>query len=101
MRPLLKLSRRQLGARAAMRAGAPADVTACALLAMAALIALWVGGATGCSKYDTTGAGAMSFAQTRPGALAIAPIPFGEMNGREVYNASDIKIGRASCRGRV
>jgi len=73
-----------------MRAGAPADVTACALLAMAALIALWVGGATGCSKYDTTGAGAMSFAQTRPGALAIAPIPFGEMNGREVYNASDI-----------
>src|SRR5215467_2957061 len=55
-----------------------------------ALIALWVGGATGCSKYDTTGAGALSFAQTRHGALAIAPIPFGEMNGREVYNASDI-----------
>src|SRR5215471_9139072 len=53
-----------------------------------ALIALWVGGATGCSKYDTTGA--VSFAQTRHGALTIAPIPFGEMNGREVYNASDI-----------
>jgi len=69
-----------------MRAG----VTAGALLAGAALIALWVGGATGCSKYDTTGVGALSFTQTRPGALTIAPIPFGEMNGREEYNASDI-----------
>jgi uncharacterized protein DUF3616 len=76
-----------------MRAGAPADVTAGALLsilAIAALIALWVGAATGRSKYDTAGAGALSLAQTRPGALTIAPIPFGEMNGREVYNASDI-----------
>jgi len=61
-----------------------------ALLAGAALIALWVGGATGCSKSDTTGAVALSFAQTRPGVLTIAPIPFGEMNGREEYNASDI-----------
>src|SRR5262245_53100988 len=90
MRPLLKLSRSQLGARAAMRAGAPADVAAVALLAIAALIALCAVGATGCSKYDTTGAGALSFAQTRAGALTIAPIPFGEMNGRDVYNASDI-----------
>src|SRR5262249_48938904 len=48
------------------------------------------GRATGCSKSDTTGAGALSFAQTRPGALTIAPIPFGEMNGRDVYNASDV-----------
>jgi hypothetical protein len=61
-----------------------------ALLGGAALIALWVGLLTGCSKSDTTGAGALSFAQTRPGALTIAPIPFGEMNGREEYNASDI-----------
>jgi Protein of unknown function (DUF3616) len=61
-----------------------------ALLVGAALIALWVGLLTGCSKSDTTGAGALSFAQTRPGALTIAPIPFGEMNGREEYNASDI-----------
>jgi len=44
-------------------ASAPADVTVGALLAVAALIASWVGGATGCSKYDTTGAGALSFAQ--------------------------------------
>src|SRR5215510_11862035 len=93
MRPLLNLSRIQLGARVGARAGAPADVTAgalLALLAIAALIALWVGRATGRSKYDTTGAGELSFAQTRPGALTITPIPFGEMNGREVYNASDI-----------
>src|SRR5262245_53531531 len=94
MRPLLKLSRRQLGTRAGTRggmmAGAPAEVTAGALLTVAALIALWVGGATGCSKSVTTGAGALSFAQTRPGALTIAPIPFDEMNGREEYNASDI-----------
>jgi hypothetical protein len=73
-----------------MRSGAPADVTAGALLAIAALIAVWVGGAPGCSKYDTTGAGALSFAQTRPGALTVVPIPFGEMNGRDVYNASDV-----------
>jgi hypothetical protein len=65
-------------------------VTDGALLAVAALIASWVWGATGCSKYDTTGAGALSFAQTRHGAVTIAPIPFGETNGREVYNASDI-----------
>src|SRR5262245_48996763 len=90
MRPLLKLSRRQLAMRAGVRAGMSRGVTAGVLLVGAALIALWVGGETGCSKSDTTGAGARSFAQTRPGALTIAPIPFGEMNGREVYNASDI-----------
>ncbi len=55
--------------RACIRAGAPADVTVGALLAVAALIASWVWGATGCSKYDTTGAGALSFAQTRHGAV--------------------------------
>jgi len=63
-----------------MRAGA--------LLAGAALIALWAAVATGCSKSYTTGA--LSLAQAQPGALTIAPVPFGEMNGREEYNASDI-----------
>src|SRR5262249_41373527 len=60
----------------------PHCMLAGALLAGAALMALSAGGATGCSKSDTTGAGSLSFAQTRPGALTIAPIPFGEMNGR-------------------
>jgi hypothetical protein len=70
-----------------------AGMTAGAILAVASLIALWLVGATGCSKSNTAGArrvGAPSFAQTRPGALMIAPIPFGEMNGRKEYNASDI-----------
>jgi hypothetical protein len=57
---------------------------ACVLFAGAALIALWAG----CSKSHT--AGALSLAQAQPGALTIVPIPFGEMNGREEYNASDI-----------
>ena len=68
----------------------PQSMMVGALFAGAALIALWFACATGCSKSDTTGAGALSFAQTRPGALKITPIPFGEMNGREEYNASDI-----------
>jgi len=59
-----------------------------ALLAGAALIALWAAVATGYSKSYTTGA--PSLAQAQPGALTIAPVPFGEMNGREEYNASDI-----------
>jgi hypothetical protein len=57
---------------------------ACVLFAGAALIALWAG----CSKSHT--ADALSLAQAQPGALTIVPIPFGEMNGREEYNASDI-----------
>jgi hypothetical protein len=57
---------------------------ACVLSAGAALIALWAG----CSKSHT--ADALSLAQAQPGALTIVPIPFGEMNGREEYNASDI-----------
>ena len=76
MRSLLKLSRRQI----CIRAGA--------LLAVAALIALWAGGVTGCLKSDTTGA--LSLAQGQPGALMIVPVPFGEMNGGEEYNASDV-----------
>jgi hypothetical protein len=70
-----------------------AGMTAGALLAGASLIALWLVGATGCSKSDTagaTGGRALSFTQTRPGAVMIDSIPFGEMNGREEYNASDI-----------
>jgi len=75
---------------AVMRAGTPAGMTAVAFLAGASLIALWVVGAAGCSKPNTTTAGAPSFAQAQTGELTIAPIPFGEVNGREEYNASDI-----------
>src|SRR5262245_65461047 len=85
MRSLLKPSRRRTCLMAGMTAGV--------LLAGASLIALWLVGATGCSKSDTagaTGARALSFTQTRPGAVMIDSIPFGEMNGREEYNASDI-----------
>lgn len=72
-----------------------AGMSACGLLAGAALIALWAVGATGCSKSDATGAGAtgansLNLAQTRLDALMIDSIPFGEMNGMEEYNASDI-----------
>jgi hypothetical protein len=58
------------------------------ILAGAAVIALWGAVAPGCWKSYTTGA--LGLAQAQPGALAIAPVPFGEMNGREEYNASDI-----------
>jgi len=67
-----------------------AGMTAGALLAGASLIGIWVGVATGCSRSPTTGAGGPSLAQAPPGALKINSIPFGEMNGREVYNASDV-----------
>jgi hypothetical protein len=67
-----------------------AGMTAGALLVGASLIALWVGVATGCSRSATTGAGAPSFAQAPPGPLKINSTPFGEMNGREEYNASDV-----------
>ncbi|HEV2668368.1 MAG TPA: DUF3616 domain-containing protein [Blastocatellia bacterium] len=86
MRSLLKPSRRQT----VMKAGAPAGMTAGAFLAGATLIALWIACAAGCSKSGATGAGALSFAQAQNGELTIAPIPFGEVNGREEYNASDI-----------
>jgi hypothetical protein len=58
------------------------------LLAGASLIAFWVGTLTGCSKSDTTGASALSFAQTRPGALKIAPVPFGEMKPEGITRGS-------------
>jgi hypothetical protein len=66
----------------------PHRAPACVFLAGAALVALWAWGAAGRSKSGATGA--LSFAQTQRGALTIAPVPFGEMNGRDEYNASDI-----------
>jgi hypothetical protein len=53
-----------------------------AIFAGVSLIALWGAGAPI--------AGALNFAQAPPGALTINSIPFGEVNGREEYNASDI-----------
>jgi hypothetical protein len=53
-----------------------------AITAGASLIALW-----GASALIAC---ALSFAQAPPGALTINSIPFGEVNGREEYNASDI-----------
>lgn len=62
MRSLLKLSLKLSGRRISAIAGLW-------------LIAFW---------------GALSSAQEPPGALMINSIPFGEMNGRRAYNASDI-----------
>jgi hypothetical protein len=54
----------------------------CAVLAGVLLLALWV--------TRATSAGALSFAQSPSGAVTINSIPFGEVNGRKEYNASDI-----------
>ena len=70
MRSLLKLSTRRI------------DMMAWAIVAGVSLIALW-----GASALIAC---ALSFAQAPPGALTINSIPFGEMNGRREYNASDI-----------
>src|SRR5262245_7834400 len=86
MSPLLKLSRRPI--KSVCKFVNPHRMIAGGLLAVMALIALWAMGVTGCSKSDATGA--LSFAQAQAGPLTIAPIPFGETNGREEYNASDI-----------
>jgi hypothetical protein len=67
-----------------------------ALLAGVFLIALWTGNATECSKSNRSGisvSGAGNFynnAQVTHKALTIDSISFGELNGGEEYNASDI-----------
>src|SRR5215510_8540117 len=86
MRSLLKLSRRPI--KSVCKFANPHRMMAGGFFAVMAIIALWAVGVTGCSKSDMTGA--LSFAKAQAGPLTIAPIPFGETNGREEYNASDI-----------
>jgi hypothetical protein len=83
MRSLLKPSMRRT------------DFTVRVFLITGSLIALWTGCSTGCSKSEMTNAGetgvvAMGSAQSASGASMIDSIPFGELNGIEEYNASDV-----------
>jgi hypothetical protein len=56
-----------------------------AFINKALLIALCVGWAVGCSKSNTGG-----LSSTGPAPLTIDSIPFGEMNGKDEFNASDV-----------
>src|SRR5215510_426896 len=83
MRSLLKPSMRRT------------DFTVRVFLITGSLIALWTGCSTGCSKSEMTNAGEtgvvdIGSAQSASGASMIDSIPFGELNGIEEYNASDV-----------
>jgi len=59
-----------------------------AFIYKALLIALCIGWAVGCSKSAGSNSGGLS--STGSAALTIDSIPFDEMNGEDVFNASDI-----------
>src|SRR5262245_65530854 len=90
MRPRLKLSRHRIS-WATMASKAVG-----ALLSGALLLAHWIGFETGRSKLNRSSlslpgvCGSYNYAQPRSKALTIDSISFGELNGREEYNASDI-----------